>query len=207
MILAFLKGIYLGLGLVMPLGPLNLYIFNNGTLHQKFRSTLPVILVACVCDSALVLSAVGGVNIVSQIVWFKPVIMLLGIGFLFYMGVSIWSAPDRTLVAATAGAQPRSKQILYAATLSLFNPHSIMDTFIVIGAVSAALSGLERHAFTAGCIIIDCAWFAFLGIMGFFLHRISSAKQIFYYIDKFSSLIMLALAVQLTIDFIREFIL
>lgn len=199
MLFAFIQGIYLGLGLVMPLGPLNMYIFNSASLQKQFRSVLPILIVACICDSSLILMAVCGVNIITDIPLIKMLIMGVGIAFLFYMSIKMWKTPDRTLVAAQP-MQGLSSQITYTASLSLLNPHAILDTFIVIGAVSATLIGLEKHAFTAGCIFSDCAWFIFLATLGFFLHRLKSSSKIFFLIDKTSSLIMFFLAVQLSFD-------
>lgn len=207
MLLAFLNGLYLGLGLVMPIGPLNLYIFNNASLHKQYRSILPVVLVSSVCDMSVVLFAVCGVNILTEIAWLKPVIMAVGIVFLSYMGITTWNTPPRPLEAAGVGVQSYTTQIAYAASLSLFNPHTFIDAFMVIGAVSATMAGYEKHAFTAGCMLIDTLWFFFLGTFGFYLYKFSSGKKIFLYINKISALIMIGIAIQLFLEFAREYLL
>ncbi|MBS0626731.1 MAG: amino acid transporter, partial [Verrucomicrobia bacterium] len=69
--MAFFKGIALGLGLVMPLGPLNLYIFNNASLQKRYINILPVILMSALCDLSLILFAVLGVDLISKISWFS----------------------------------------------------------------------------------------------------------------------------------------
>src|SRR5262245_1921251 len=99
MFLAFLKGVYLGLGLVMPLGPLNIFILNNSSQQTRFIAILPVILVASVCDLGLILCAVSGVNVVETIPFFKEIIMCTGVCFLTVMGVKMWKAPARALVS------------------------------------------------------------------------------------------------------------
>lgn len=203
--LALVKGIYLGLALVMPLGPLNVFILNNSSLQKQYIYIWPVILVAGVCDLSLILCAVSGVNVIAEIPWFKNVLMGIGIVFLFTMGIRMWRMPSRAVVE-TQPALPLSSQIFYSVTLSLFNPHSILDTFVVIGAVSATFIGHDKIAFTAGCMLSDFLWFAFLGTAGYFLHRLSFGNKIFAVVDKASSLIMIFLAVQLLIDLVLPFV-
>lgn len=203
MVFAFLNGLYLGLGLVMPLGPLNVFILNNSSLQKRFISILPVVLVSTLCDISLIFCAVQGVDFITKISWLKSVIMSIGIVFLFIMGMKMWKMPSRMLQVATP-MRPLPTQILYSVGLSLLNPHAILDTFIVIGAMSATFLGTQKHAFTLGCMFSDFAWFAFLGTFGYFLNRLQKGPKIFSFIDKLSACIMILLACQLTIDLIRD---
>jgi L-lysine exporter family protein LysE/ArgO len=203
MLFAFLNGLYLGLGLVMPLGPLNLFILNNSSLQKRFVGILPVVLASTLCDISLIFGAVQGVDLIAQNAWIKLLLMFVGIIFLSIMGIKMWKLPSRTLQVATP-VRPVSTQIFYSMGLALFNPHAILDTFVIIGAVSATFVGIEKHAFTCGCMFSDFAWFAFLGTLGYFLNRLKKGPKIFSVIDKISALIMLLLALQLTIDLIRE---
>ena len=203
MIFAFLKGIFLGLGLVMPLGPLNLFIFNNSSLQKRFYSILPVVLVASLCDILLIFFAVIGVDVISSISWFKPVIMAIGVVFLSYMGLRMWKSTAKALEPAVV--LPVRSQILYCSTLSILNPHAIFDTFVVIGAVSTTFIGHQQYAFTIGCMLSDFLWFGFLGAFGFFLRRVANGQKIFTFINKLSAIIMMYLSVQLLIELFQEF--
>lgn len=200
----FIKGILLGFGLVMPLGPLNLYIFNNSSMQKRVWGILPVILVAGLCDLSLILFAVLGVDVISQVSWFVPIMMVIGSAFLFYMGVKMWTSTTSEPPQAAIVVQTIPSQMAYSAMLSLLNPHAILDTFVVIGAVSATYLGSDKHTFTAGCMASDLLWFIFLGVSGFFLRRLRYGQKIFYCINKISSIIMIGLAVQLTITLLRD---
>lgn len=200
MLEAIITGIALGLSLVMPIGPLNIFIFNNSSLQRSFKDILPVVLMAAVCDMALILSAVWGADIVSSIQWFKPILSGMGIIFLTYMGVTMWRSA--TAITATAGVAPKlGTQLLYSASLSIFNPHAILDTFVVIGGISTTFIPSEKIAFVSGCIFIDFAWFTFLGVFGYFIKRFSKGPVVFYYINKLSAVLMLILAAKLIIEF------
>ncbi|TMZ55245.1 amino acid transporter, partial [Klebsiella pneumoniae] len=62
MIAAFLHGIVLAFGLILPLGTQNVFVFNQGASQPKFRGAVPVILTASLCDTLLILLAVVGVS-------------------------------------------------------------------------------------------------------------------------------------------------
>lgn len=197
--MSFINGVLIGLGLVAPLGPLNLYIFNNAALQKNFFSTLPVISMAALCDLSLILFAVLVGDVVSQIDWFAFFMMSLGSVFLFYMGIKTWFGAEQPITEQATRLQPVSSQVLTSAMLSLFNPHAILDTFVVIGAISATYVGMAKHAFTLGCMFIDAAWFVFLGTCGFFLQKVPYAAKVFYFINRISSLIMIGLAFHLVL--------
>ncbi|MES2198540.1 MAG: LysE family transporter [Chlamydiota bacterium] len=202
--MAFLKGILLGLGLVMPLGPLNLYIFNNASLQKRYAAALPVILMSALCDLSLILFAVLGVDIISRIDWFVIFMMSVGSVFLFYMGIKMWVGAKKTVLEpAMATTQSIPSQLASSAMLSILNPHAILDTFIVIGAVSATFVGFEKWTFTMGCMFSDFAWFLFLGTAGYFLRKLSHGPKIFFVINRFSSLVMIGLALQLVISLVK----
>ena len=115
------------------------------------------------------------------------------------------SAKKVVLEKATVTAQSLSSRLLSSAMLSIFNPHAILDTFIVIGAVSATFVGFEKCIFTAGCMFSDFIWFLFLGTAGYFLRQLSHGPKIFFLINRFSSLIMIGLAFQLILSLVKMF--
>src|SRR5690242_19425578 len=97
--MAFLHGFLLALGLILPLGVQNTFIFNQGAVQPKFVRALPDVLTAAFCDLALILVAVLGVGvIVMSIALVKYILLSVGILFLIYMGFVTWrsaaSAPE-----------------------------------------------------------------------------------------------------------------
>ena len=95
---AILQGFILALGLILPLGVQNMFVFNQGAIQPGYTRALPAIIVASVCDSALILLAVLGVSTAALgIEWLKLTLMAAGIAFLLYMGWTTWnSAVSRT---------------------------------------------------------------------------------------------------------------
>ncbi len=51
---AILHGIILSAGLILPLGPQNIFIFIQGAMHQNIRKSLPAVITAAICDTILI---------------------------------------------------------------------------------------------------------------------------------------------------------
>lgn len=200
MIGAFIKGLILSLSLVVPLGSQNIFIFNQAMVQTKYRQVLPVVLITGCCDALLIVLAVFSVDLFLNIAGFKPFILTMGIIFLSYVGYSVFHSSSQI---KSDGETPRMsllKQIVFAISVSLLNPHAIMDLFVIIGSVSADYQGIEKQAFITGCILIDFAWFFLLSMGGFHLKKIKYAEKISIFINKTSAIIMWTIAVVLTIQ-------
>ena len=84
---AFLHGFCLALGLILPLGVQNLFVFQQGIVQPRFISVLPVIITAAACDTILILLSVGGISLMlAEFMLLKNILLGCGILFLFYMG-------------------------------------------------------------------------------------------------------------------------
>jgi len=87
MLPAFLHGYLLSLGLILPLGPQNVFIFSQGATQPRLRRALPVVLTASLADTALILTAVLGVSVVVlTLSWVKVALVAIGVCFLAVIG-------------------------------------------------------------------------------------------------------------------------
>jgi len=188
---AFVHGIVLAMGLILPLGIQNLFVFTQGVTQPTLVSTLPVVVTASLCDTILILLAVQGVSLfIASFAWIK--VFFLGLGFIFltYMGWLTW---NNRLVHSCDKEGTRStvkQQILFAVTVSLLNPHAVLDTIGVIGTSSVNYSGNDKVYFTMACILISWCWFLFLAIMGWRVGRQKECTQLFVVINKISAVCM-----------------
>lgn len=64
MIQPVLHGILLALGLILPLGAQNVFVFNQGANQKKMINALPVVITAGLCDTFLIIIAVLGVSLI-----------------------------------------------------------------------------------------------------------------------------------------------
>src|SRR5579872_1674923 len=93
MINAFCYGVVLALGLILPLGIQNIFVFNQGATQRQFIHSLPAVLTAFLCDSLLILFSVLGISMaVLTIPKLKTFIFCFGIVFLLYMGWNVWNS-------------------------------------------------------------------------------------------------------------------
>lgn len=193
---AFIHGVLLAFGLILPLGVQNVFIFNQGAQQPSFWRSLPAVVTAGVCDTILIVLAVTGISaIITAFSTLKLLLMIVGVLFLLYMGWSIWSSKTNPETSQSS-IQPK-QQIIFAATVSLLNPHAILDTIGVIGTSSLAYSGTERLVFTLTCVAVSWLWFIGLALAGRTIGRIDSGGTILNVINKVSAIIIWCIAIYL----------
>ncbi len=194
MIYAFIYGAILALGLIVPLGVQNIFIFNQGANQKHFLHAMPSVLMALLCDTILIICAVLGVSmVVLAIPWLKTSIFLIGVVFLSYMGWVTWHSKPTKL---EEGKKPLSakKQVIFAASVSLLNPHALLDSIGVIGTSSLHFVGREKWMFTSACILISASWFFGLSVAGHFLHKLDKTGRWLRLINKISAIIVWGIA-------------
>ncbi|MFZ3588489.1 LysE/ArgO family amino acid transporter [Bacillus sp. DJP31] len=192
--ISFFHGTLLAVGLILPLGVQNIFVINQGASQPTFSRVLPVILTASLCDSFLILLAISGISLlIFQIAWVKGILLILGIVFLLYMGWSIWRTND---IARSQEYQALTtkKQITFALSVSLLNPHAIIDTIGVIGTSSLAYEGSAKYLFTLGCLLISWSWFFFLAFVGKLIGKVDSTRIWQKRINRISSVIIWGIA-------------
>lgn len=196
---AFIHGFLLAFSLILPLGVQNVFVFNQGALQKRFIHALPVIITASLCDTLLISLAVLGVSLVLlSSFWAKTVILSAGILFLLYMGWSTWNSDP---VGNPSQEMDRNfttrKQIAFAASVSLLNPHAIMDTVGVIGTGSLAYSGMEKLVFALAAILVSWIWFTGLAAAGRMTGRLDQSGLLIRSLNKISALMIWGAAVYL----------
>lgn len=194
MFAALIHGIILALGLILPLGAQNVFVFNQGASQPQFKKAIPVIITAALCDTLLILLAVLGVSVlVFAIPVLQTTLFIIGLLFLLYMGWSIWRS---TPASSAEEATPLSsqKQVLFAMSVSLLNPHAIMDTIGVIGTSSLSYSGIDKVVFSCATILVSWIWFFGLAVAGKSVGRIDSSGKIMLIINKLSAIIIWVVA-------------
>ena len=202
MLSAFLHGYLLSFGLILPLGPQNVFVFSQGATQPQLRRAMPVVLTASLADTALILISVLGVSaVVLTIPWVKLVLGVIGVCFLLTIGWVTWRSPVHEADATRLAHQwPLRRQIIFALSVSLLNPHAILDTVGVIGTSSLAYLGLERIAFTAACVLNSWVWFFMLAVAGRWLGTIGSVR---FWLNRVSAIIIWLSAAYLVYNLTR----
>lgn len=202
MFLAFLHGFVLSAGLILPPGAQNVFLINQGTNHKKFIHTLPAIITAGLSDTLLIILSVAGVSlIILSIPALQLAMYIIGFCFLTYMAITLWFVKPET-AHAPAKLNP-FKQIGFALSVSLLNPHAILDTVGIIGTNSTAYTGSDLLVFTLSCIAVSWIAFVILVFFGRILGSIDKNGKIIVYINKISAAVIFIIACVLFINIIK----
>ncbi|MBN3527202.1 LysE/ArgO family amino acid transporter [Paenibacillus apiarius] len=201
---AFVHGVLLAFGLILPLGVQNVFIFNQGAIQPRFIRVIPVIITAALCDTMLISLAVGGVSLlILQWMWLKSLLYVAGFFFLLYMGWSLWKAEVST-DHSEHGQLSIKRQVLFALSVSLLNPHALMDTIGVIGTNSLQYIGTDKWAFIGATIGISWLWFFGLAIAGRILRTLDNSGRLMRGLNKISALTIWLIAVYMGMTMITS---
>lgn len=183
-------GVLLALGLILPLGAQNVFVFNQGANQKKFTKALPVIITAGLCDTFLITIAVLGVSLIlMSLPTLQLVIYIIGLMFLLYMAWSLWNEKPNNL--ENHDSMSAKKQVSFALSVSLLNPHAIMDTVGVIGTSASIYTGIEKLLFSISTVIVSWIWFILLAILGKILGSIDKTGTYIIILNKISSVIVI----------------
>ena len=99
--------------------------------------------------------------------WVKTALVVIGVLFLSYIGWVTWHGDvNANEKWNDASGWPPRRQILFTLSVSLLNPHAILDTIGVIGTSALLYEGDASVAFTLACILNSWLWFFMLMVVG-----------------------------------------
>ena len=186
MLQPLIHGLLLALGLILPLGAQNVFVFNQGANQKKISKALPVIITAGLCDTFLIVIAILGVSLILiSMPTLQLFIYIIGFLFLMYMAWSLWTEKPSNIEEIEP--MPAKKQILFALSVSLLNPHAIMDTVGVIGTSASVYDGYDKVVFSLATISVSWIWFVFLAILGRITGKIDKSGKYIVILNKVSS--------------------
>ncbi|MEE8370900.1 MAG: LysE/ArgO family amino acid transporter [Sphingomonadales bacterium] len=199
-----LNGFLISIGLVVAIGPQNVYVLRKGLLG---RHVLAVSSACFLSDAALIiLGAVGFGRIATRYHSIEVTMAMLGAGFLLWYGWrSFREAADPQALTEKdideAGGKAHGKGLMaaiaMALTLTMLNPHTYVDTLVILGGMAAQHEEGARTAFTAGAVIGSAVWFYGLGYGAAFLAPAFKSRTAWRVLDTLVGLIMWAMAVML----------
>ncbi|EYB69578.1 Lysine exporter protein (LYSE/YGGA) [Deinococcus phoenicis] len=199
----FLRGLTLGLTLIVAIGPQNAFVLRQGLAR---RHALLAALVCSLADTLLVTVGVLGVGaFLARHPALTGVGTLAGAAFLLWYGWRSFQAARTPSTLDTGGqslASPRAV-IATAAAFSLLNPHALLDTVVLIGGSSAGLSGEGRRAFLLGTILASWVWFFGLSLAGRQLAPLMRSPRAWQVLDVLVGLTMWAVAAGLVRGMVR----
>jgi L-lysine exporter family protein LysE/ArgO len=161
---SFATGFGLTLGLIVAIGAQNAFVLRQGLRREH---VLPVVVFCIVADMLLIAAGVGGM---ARLVAAHPAVgtvVAVG-GALFLLGYGARAAlralhPGVLQAQGEGGATPLARVMVQLAGFTLLNPHTYLDTVVLVGSVGAQHAGVMKWYFTAGAASASGVWFAALG--------------------------------------------
>lgn len=201
----FIEGMLLGMGLLVALGPKDVFVIRNSMHGQNAMELVAICSLADVLLISLGVLGLGAVLTAHQ--WLMTLTMVFSIGYLTYFGVKALLA-----VQGGAGSAPldqvsspsgvTNRQVIKAALFhSLLTPYAWLDTVLVIGSLSALKNGPAKFGFAAGAMTASFTWFVFLAIGSRMAAPVFRHRRAWQLLDLIVAASMLTLATKLAADY------
>ncbi|CDG89235.1 arginine exporter ArgO [Xenorhabdus bovienii] len=166
MLSTFIQGFFLGAAMILPLGPQNVFVMQQGSRKQFHLMSATL---CATSDIVLITAGVfGGSALLGQSAFLLQAVTWGGVAFLLWYG---WSA-FRVALSANIElsrseniVQNRWRVIVTLFAVTWLNPHVYLDTFVVLGSVGGGLSSELRPWFTVGAATASISWFFALSIL------------------------------------------
>ena len=192
------QGFFLGAAMILPLGPQNVFVMNQGIRRQY---PLMVALFCALSDVALICAGIfGGSALLSQSPLLLAMVTWGGVAFLLWYGWGAFKAviqqPDHRDNRAVVH-HSRWRIIATILAVTWLNPHVYLDTFVVQGSIGGQLASDARNWFALGSITASFLWFFSLALLAAWLAPWLSMPKAQRVINGFVGIVMWSIALQL----------
>lgn len=163
---ALLAGFLTGLSLILPIGAQNAFVLKLGLLRQH---VFAIALLCALSDAVLILLGTTFVGVAfGQNSWALQALKWFGIVFLLYYGAKAFRNAREHSRSKPDSDSPLQQNIhlksaiLTCLAFTFLNPHVYLDTFLLLGSISAQYKPLQ-YAFAGGAMFASFFWFFSLG--------------------------------------------
>lgn len=205
MISFYFQGLVLGAAMILPLGPQNAFVMNQGIRRQYH------LMIASLCalsDLVLICGGIfGGSAVLMKSPWLLAIVTWGGVAFLLWYGWgALRTAASSSVELASAQSMKQGRWRIIATMLAVtwLNPHVYLDTFVVLGSLGGQLAEEPKRWFALGTISASILWFYGLAMLAAWLAprlRTAKAQRI---INAVVGLVMWFIASQLAWDGVRH---
>ncbi|RCW99706.1 L-lysine exporter family protein LysE/ArgO [Kosakonia sp. AG348] len=188
----------LGAALILPLGPQNAFVMNQGIRRQFHIMTAAL----CTLSDVLLICAgiFGGSALLMQSPWLLALVTWGGVAFLLWYGFgALKTAFGSTIELANAEAMRQGRWRIIATMLAVtwLNPHVYLDTFVVLGSLGGQLDEEPKRWFALGTVSASFLWFFSLALLAAWLAPRLRTVQAQRVINTLVGLVMWFIALQL----------
>jgi L-lysine exporter family protein LysE/ArgO len=112
--------------------------------------------------------------------------------------VAVAAKPEVRTVALTSPQTPLGRTIALCLSVSLLNPHAILDMVVMLGTIAQAY-GEDRWIFSVGALLASAAWIVLLGWGGTRLAPLMNTPKMWRIVDTAVGVLMLGIAVKVAL--------
>lgn len=153
------NGLGIGLGLIIAIGMQNAFVLKQGLLknHTFFIASL------CSLIDAIIITA--GINGLGSILSKNELLLKFfnwtGICFLFIYGTTAFIRCYQNLNLHVNNPELYSfkKTLLTLMSVTFLNPHTYLDSCILMGSIASNFNGQDRISFNIGAVLASFIWF------------------------------------------------
>lgn len=198
-LLPAIAGLLTGAGLIVAIGPQNVFVLRQGVAR---RHTGSIVAVCAISDVVLIVAGVAGLG---AIVAAHPQVITVAkmVGGLYVLGLGLLAAKrclrsNEAISANAEEAESAGRWVAVGTALALtwLNPHVYLDTVLTMGAIANG-HGNGKWAFAIGACLASILWFAALGGGARRLSRFFASPRAWKILDAVVALIMIGMAIAL----------
>jgi L-lysine exporter family protein LysE/ArgO len=194
----YLKGFIVTISLIMAIGAQNAYVLKLGLLKQY---VLLAVLMCITFDFILISAGVFGLGYFIQgNQLLINSIAIFGIVFLiFYAALSFKSAfkNESLQVDGNVKTNPLKQVLSLILVFTFLNPHTYLDTILLIGGIGANIENEFKIYFLLGAVSASSVWFFSLGFGARFLIPLFKKQITWKILDISIGILMLFIAYSL----------
>lgn len=151
--------------LIVAIGAQNAFVLRQGLRREHIGA----IVLLCIALDALLMAigvfGLAGLSRLSPLV--LDLLLVSGVAFLVVYGWSAarraWAPGGLTVDPSRAVRQPLATVLVQTLAMTLLNPHTYLDTVVLVGAVGAQQPAAQQASFWIGAVAASALWFVLLG--------------------------------------------
>ena len=190
----FVFGFYLGMSLILAVGPQNLFVIEQGL---RKNHVFMVCLICSVSDFLFIIIGTAAFYYFSQLNPFVDIIINLLL--LIFISNFIWNklsaSSNLHSLNKTFNEEPLRKVVLKTLAFTYLNPHVYSDTIFIIGGVSREFIFNEKVFFVIGAATASFIYFFSLGYASSYFAKFINNQSSWRKIDRVVIITMLLLSV------------
>ncbi|MBD2797615.1 arginine exporter ArgO [Xenorhabdus sp. 18] len=161
-----IQGFFLSAAMILPLGPQNVFVMQQGSRKQFHLMSATL---CSISDALFIMAGIfGGSALLGQSTLLLHAVTWGGAAFLLWYG---WGAlrtalsADVELSRTEKTVQSRWRVVVTLFAVTWLNPHVYLDTFVVLGSIGGQLPAELRPWFTTGAVMASISWFFALSLL------------------------------------------